>query len=94
MMRSLNTTAFGTEEEQALGRFTCRNLQRLSNWNDWLLAEAKQLYSMVKQEMYGDAILPPPVPLSKGSIRTIQSSLMGHVRHKTVAMVHLALHRR
>jgi hypothetical protein len=35
LMRSLNTTAFGTEEEQALGSFTRRKLQRLSNWKDW-----------------------------------------------------------
>ncbi|KAI2500857.1 hypothetical protein MHU86_13643 [Fragilaria crotonensis] len=49
MMRSLNTTAFGTEEEQALGSFTRRKLQRLSNWKDWQLAEAKQLDSMAKQ---------------------------------------------
>jgi hypothetical protein len=59
MMRSLNTTAFGTEEEQALGSFTRRKLKRLSNWNDWLLAEARQLDSMAKQGMYGTAIHPP-----------------------------------
>jgi hypothetical protein len=59
MMRSLNTTAFGTEEEQALGSFTRRKLQRLSNWKDWQLAEAKQLDSMAKQEMYGPAVYPP-----------------------------------
>jgi hypothetical protein len=47
-MRSLNTTVFGTPEEQALGTFTRRKLKRLSNWNDWLLAEAKQLDSMAK----------------------------------------------
>ncbi len=59
LMRSLNTTAFGTEEEQALGSFTRCKLKRLSNWNDWLLAEAKQLDSMAKQGMYGTAIYPP-----------------------------------
>jgi hypothetical protein len=59
MMRSLNTTAFGTEKEQALGSFTRRKLQRLSNWKDWHLAEAKQLDSMAKQEMYGPAVYPP-----------------------------------
>jgi hypothetical protein len=59
LMRSLNTTAFGTEEEQALGSFTRRKLKRLSNWNDWLLAEAKQLDSMANQGMYGTAIYPP-----------------------------------
>ena len=42
LMRSLNTTAFWTEEEQALGSFTRCKLKRLSNWNNWLLAEAKQ----------------------------------------------------
>jgi hypothetical protein len=60
MMRSLNTTVFGTPEEQALGAFTRRKLRRLSNWNDWLLAEAKQLDSMAKQEMYGPPVHPPP----------------------------------
>ncbi len=59
MMRSLNTTAFGTEEEQALGSFTRRKLQHLSTWKDWQLAEAKQLDSMEKQEMYGPAVYPP-----------------------------------
>ena len=60
MMRSLNTTVFGTPEELALGGFTRRKLKRLPNWNDWLLAEAKQLDSMEKQEMYGNPIYPPP----------------------------------
>jgi hypothetical protein len=59
LMRSLNTTAFGTEEEQALGSFTRCKLKRLSNWNDWLRVEAKQLDSMAKQEMYGTAVYPP-----------------------------------
>ena len=59
MMRSLNTTAFGTEEEQALGSFTRQKLQRPSNWKDWQLAEAKRLDSMAKQEMYGSAVYPP-----------------------------------
>lgn len=59
LMRSLNTTAFGTEEEQALGSFTRRKLKRLSNWSEWLLAEAKQLDSMAKQGMYGTAVPPP-----------------------------------
>jgi hypothetical protein len=59
IMRSLNTTVFGTPEEQALGSFTRRKLKRLSNWNDWLLAEAKQLDSMAKQEMYGVPVHPP-----------------------------------
>ncbi|KAI2501346.1 retrotransposon [Fragilaria crotonensis] len=60
MMRSLNTTVFGTTEEQALGGFTRRKLKRLSNWNDWLQAESKQLDSMAKQEMYGSPVHPPP----------------------------------
>jgi Reverse transcriptase (RNA-dependent DNA polymerase) len=60
MMRSLNTTVFGTEAEQALGSFTRRKLKKLDNWNDWLAAEAKQLDSMAKQEMYGAPVYPPP----------------------------------
>ncbi|KAI2507364.1 Reverse transcriptase (RNA-dependent DNA polymerase) [Fragilaria crotonensis] len=40
-------------------RRTRRKLQRLYNWKDWQLAEAKQLNSMAKQEMYGSAIYPP-----------------------------------
>ena len=60
MMRSLNTTVFGTLEEQALGGFTRRKLKRLTNWKDWLLAETKQLDSMAKQEMYGPPVHPPP----------------------------------
>ena len=60
MMRSLNTTVFGTTEEQALGGFTRRKLKRLSNWNEWLQAEAKQLDSMAKQDMYGPPVHPPP----------------------------------
>ena len=60
MMRSLNTTVFGTDAEQALGSFTRRKLKKLDNWNDWLAVEAKQLDSMAKQEMYGAPIYPPP----------------------------------
>jgi hypothetical protein len=60
MMRSLNTTVFGTTEEQALGGFTRRKLKRLPNWNEWLQAESKQLDSMAKQEMYGPPVHPPP----------------------------------
>jgi hypothetical protein len=60
MMRSLNTTVFGTEAEQALGSFTRRKLKLLANWNDWLAAEGKQLDSMAKQEMYGPPVYPPP----------------------------------
>ena len=59
MVRSLNTTVFGTEAEQALGSFTRRKLRQLPNWNEWLVAESKQLDSMAKQEMYGDPVLPP-----------------------------------
>lgn len=60
MMRSLNTTVFGTTEEQALGGFTRRKLKRLPNWKEWLQAESKQLDSMAKQEMYGPPVHPPP----------------------------------
>jgi hypothetical protein len=59
LMRSLNTTVFGTAAEQALGSFTRRKLKRLTNWDDWLKAEAKQLDSMAKQEMYGSPVHPP-----------------------------------
>jgi hypothetical protein len=58
-MRSLNTTVFGTAAEQSLGSFTRRKLKRLDNWDDWLQAEAKQLDSMAKQEMYGSPVHPP-----------------------------------
>ncbi|KAI2490990.1 Reverse transcriptase (RNA-dependent DNA polymerase) [Fragilaria crotonensis] len=60
MMRSLNTTVFGTMEEQALGGFTRRKLKRLPNWKEWLQAEAKQHDSMAKQDMYGPPVHPPP----------------------------------
>ncbi|KAI2490163.1 hypothetical protein MHU86_24414 [Fragilaria crotonensis] len=35
VMRSLNTTSYGTPEEQALGSFTLRKLMRLTNWDQW-----------------------------------------------------------
>jgi hypothetical protein len=60
VMRSLNTTVFGTETEQALGSFTRRKLRLLDNWTDWLAAEGKQLDSMSKQEKYGPPVRPPP----------------------------------
>ncbi|KAI2495399.1 hypothetical protein MHU86_19113 [Fragilaria crotonensis] len=82
MMRSLNTTVFGTTEEQALGGFTRRKLKRLSNWNDWLQAESKQLDSMAKQEMYGSPVHPPP-----GAIILRQQG-----RHATVVTDLLAQH--
>ena len=59
IVRSLNTTSHGTPEKQALGSFTRRKLQRLSNWNQWQDGEFKQLDSMAKQEMYGTPCLPP-----------------------------------
>ena len=34
---------FMTPEEQALGYFTRKKLQRLSTWDEWLAGEAKQL---------------------------------------------------
>jgi hypothetical protein len=93
MICSLNTIAFGTQEEQVLGCFTRHKLKRLSNWNDWLLAEAKQLDSMATQEMCGTAIFPPPGAIILRQHWTTQSRLIGRKRHETVAMVHLALHR-
>jgi Reverse transcriptase (RNA-dependent DNA polymerase)/GAG-pre-integrase domain len=57
---SLNATVHGTAAEQALGSFTRRKLKLLDNWPDWLAAEAKQLDSMAKQEMYGAPVHPPP----------------------------------
>ena len=59
-MRSLNTTSHGTVEEQAIGSFTRRNLLRLPNWPEWQSGEFKQLDSMAKQQMYGEACYPPP----------------------------------
>ena len=59
LIRSLNTTSYGTPEEQALGSFTRRKLKRLANWSQWQASEFKQLNSMDKQEMYGPPCLPP-----------------------------------
>jgi hypothetical protein len=58
-LRSFNTTKHGTTEEQSLGSFTRRKLQKLSNWDDWKAAEFKQLDSMAKQEMYGAPVHAP-----------------------------------
>ena len=60
IMRSLNTTSYGTTEEQAIGSFTRRKLLRLPNWNEWQAGEFKQLDSMAKQELYGAPCIPPP----------------------------------
>ena len=58
-MRSLNTTVFETTEEQGLGGFTWCKLKRISNWNEWLQAELKQLDSLAKQGINGPLVHPP-----------------------------------
>jgi hypothetical protein len=90
MMRSLNTTVFGTEEEHTLGSFMRRKLKRLSNWNVWLLSEAKQLDSMVKQGMYGTAVYPPAGATILHSTGTTPSSLVRQERYKIAVIVPLA----
>lgn len=86
LMRSLNTTVFGTAAEQALGSFTRRKLKRLQNWDDWLQAEAKQLDSMAKQEMYGPPLHPPAGAIILRQIETIPSNPMAPAKLITAAM--------
>ena len=88
-MRSLNTTAFWTEEEQALGSFTRCKLKRLSNWNNWLLAEAKQPPWQNKECMAPPSIH-LPAPSSYDSTGTTPLSPMEQGRHAIVVMVPLA----
>ncbi|KAI2509735.1 hypothetical protein MHU86_4717 [Fragilaria crotonensis] len=83
------STAFGTEE-QALGSFTRRKLQRLSNWKDWHFAEAKQLDSMAKQEMYGPPSTHLPAPLFSASIGITPSRLTALEKKRAVVMDPLA----
>jgi hypothetical protein len=85
-MRSLNTTVFGTAAEQSLGSFTRRKLKRLDNWDDWLQAEAKQLDSMAKQEMYGSPVHPLQVRSFYANIGTIRSSQMASAKPATAVM--------
>ena len=52
-----------TPEEQVLGRFTCKKLKRLPNWDEWQLAEIRQLDQFSKLEMYGQ-----PIPLPQNCV--------------------------
>lgn len=45
-----------TPEEEALGYFTRKKLQRLPNWKDWEKGEFKQLNQFHQQGMFGDPI--------------------------------------
>lgn len=60
IIRSLNTTSHGTDNEQAIGNFTQCKLIPLSNWKEWQANEFKQLDSMAEQEMYGMLGPSPP----------------------------------
>ena len=42
-----------TSEEEAMGYFTRKKLQKLSNWEDWEKGEQKQLDQFYSQKMFG-----------------------------------------
>ena len=49
-----------TEDEQVIGKFTRRKLQRLDTWPDWKQGEISQLDKMAKVGMYGKPCKVPP----------------------------------
>jgi hypothetical protein len=49
-----------TPEEQALGSFTRRKLQKLETWPEWVAGEQKQLDHFHQLEMFGEPVPKPP----------------------------------
>ena len=82
MTRSLNTTAFGTEEEQALGSFTRRKLQTIIQLEGLATrgGKATQLHGKAR-DVWSLPSTHLQVPLSSDSIGTTPSRLTERGRH-------------
>ena len=55
VLNTLNSSMM-TPEEEALGHFTRKRLQKLSTWDEWEKGEHKQLNQFEQQQMFGDPI--------------------------------------
>jgi len=55
VVNTLNSSMM-TPEEEALGHFTRKRLQKLSTWDEWEKGEHKQLNQFEQQQMFGDPI--------------------------------------
>ena len=51
-----------TPEEEALGYFTQKKLQKLSTWNKWKDGEKQQIDQLMIQQMFGKPIDPIGLP--------------------------------
>ena len=56
-------SAATASDEQALGRFNCQKLKKLSTWDLWQSGERKQLDQFQSLCMYGEPVSRPPGPI-------------------------------